>query len=144
MSWTMWHEYGVGFDVGKADLENKANFEKFKDFCSRHREALEKFCDVDKLTSAEDLDDFYEMLDYYALAEPIAAAMTEETGIRFCSPGLTDNSEDYVLFTNLVPWDMTPAEKELDTFEKLLDIMRPYAEELGVKLEEDVDLIYAG
>ena len=153
MSWSMWHIDGIGFALSEVHPD------KYKAFLKKHMRSLENAkCRyakelLDHLNDGPleegveacqvELDVIQEMTDNYTLSEPVAVIMTQETGIRFSAPGLTDEGEDYVLFTAANPWEYNAKEKEL-TFEGLKAIMKKYSEELCVKLEDDVDLVYAG
>ena len=79
----------------------------------------------------------------YSLASPIAAIIRREACISMDAPGLTDVYEDFVLYRASYPWQMTPKERNL-TYRELVSILKGYADELGVTLEEDADLVYSG
>ncbi len=150
MSWTMWHVYGTGFDVSKADPG------RFKQFLLNHAEKMSETMhdesNYSKTIEAlrcnkfgrEEMEDLSYLTDRGTVAELIGMIMTAETNIGFCVPGTTDDGEEYVLFTAMYPWQMNETEKGLDTFEKLFGIMKRYGDELGLKTEEDVDLTYSG
>ena len=152
-TWTMWHVCGTGFDVAKVEPQ------KYRDFIVSHRESLERSVGKDTVSNiiyslterpseigetVPDMDDIRDEMDLCTIAEPVAYIMKTETNIRFCAPGVTDDGEEYVLFTAMNPWRMNETEKGLDTFEKLFGIMKKYGDELGLKTEEDVDLTYYG
>ena len=147
MRWTMWHVTGSGFDV--ADVEQ----DHLQDFLVNHLDTLSK----DQKSFKGLIESLYqhplwpitaekvqELTDSGTAAEPISYIMFKETGIPFQNPGITDDGEDYVLYCASNPWDMTEKEKALSSYEEIKEIMEPYAEELGLNYEDDVDLIYAG
>ena len=126
MSWDMWHVHGHGIDCSA--LSNNI----LKEFCDNHRGVFQG-----KVNE--------HMLDAVSIGEIVAFVMKEETGIEFFSPGITDNDEDVVMFGPCYPWSLTEAERKLGSVEELYEIMRPYAEELGIpdKMGE-FDLVYSG
>lgn len=157
MSWTMWHENGIGMDCSKAEPK------KYRAFILNHEESLQAMQNPDNpvamkkysqmmdylhygVTEQEtpDLDYLrWELTDCNSLAEPVCSILYAETGIRFAHPGYTDDGEDFVLFIASNPWGYNETELAL-TQESLLAALEPYAEELGVSVDKDVDLIYAG
>ena len=158
MSWDQWHEYGIGFDTALVEAK------KIRSFILKHKEtikkniksdpyntgrrdaALDKMLEYLKQTTKLDRDDIDEYADKLwdrGCAGLIAMIIIEETGITVYAPGLTDESEDYVLFSAAYPWRYNEKERHL-TEDSLIAILEPYADELGVEVEDDVDLIYAG
>lgn len=145
MSWTMWHVCGYGFDV------SSAGDAKLLAFIKNHKEALAEdpeFKWVDELPqSCDEGGNFYEDLCEHAdnVGDIIAYVIQKETGLGVYGPGLTDESEDCVLFGPCYPWEVNEAEKKLSSKDDVFEALRPYAEELGV--EETLgflDLIYSG
>ena len=152
MSWTMWHTVGIGIALDEVKTDD------FVSFCknTKHKKAFEKYLAsykdggkgvlsaLDEMVKEDSIDPMLEVTDMGTLSEVIAGIMRIETDIDFYAPGLTDDGEDVVMFSEKYPWHMTEKERHLD-LNKLLEIMRPYAEELKVPNSlGDYDLIYSG
>ena len=150
MSWTMWHVCGIGFDCAFASDEN------MRKFWNNHINTLTKvYKDTDILEKVSKIEadieadpnisfsaELFEISENMTVSEFIAAVMKEETGINFGFPSLTDDSEDCVVFFEAYPWGYNEQERSL-TMEELVQIMGRYADELGVKVNTDLDLVYA-
>ena len=153
MHWTMWHIYGPGFDVADAEPD------RIRNFLREHEPALakeaEKIEDEEGRTLHELLHDaaisdseFVDTLidlEYKCgnVAPYIGCVMSEETGIRFDTPGTTEDGEDCVMFCPAMPWEYNEKEKPL-TQDELFGLIQKYADELGVKFNPDLDLVYDG
>ena len=160
MSWSMWHIYGIGFPV------HEAKNDRLEAFIRSHEDTLDKIsvatgayssvtADIiayldDAIHRREDEENgiglfeaLAELNTVYSVADVISNIMSYETGVTFTAPSITDDGEDYVLFTAANPWEYNWTEKDL-TFEFLLSIMDKDARELGVDVNKDVDLVYAG
>lgn len=144
MSWTMWHIYGTGFDLEKAEIS------AYKKFINNHLASLQAATRPEYTNNLlqslanDDItkDGIRETSNNWSIAEPVAIIMSYETNINFDSPGMTDDGEDCILFTAREPWDYSDTEKAL-TPETLNDTINKYASEFGLKAE-DFDLIYSG
>lgn len=152
MSWNMWHIYGIGFDLQSADLK------KYRNFILTHAESLLKAVemypgspmrepeDLIRYLMEEDDPDYETMADLSEnniLSAAISAILSYETGIEFGSPGIGDDSQDCVLFQATMPWQYNDTEKAL-TKEGLISLLDPYAKELGVMVDDDLDVIFSG
>ena len=142
MSWSMWHEEGLGFDTTNVSID------KLKGFFKKHEEALHKiklYNDLMEEIKRDDImiDKVREFTDNFTIGEIIAWVMTVETGIQFCSPGLSDDSEEAVLFTRCFPWEYNDREKTL-TEDTVKEIMKPYSNELGIENIDFIDLTFSG
>ena len=142
----MWHVYGIGLNIDKVEEETYISFLK------KHKKSLPPrfVMQVDELIHdcAKDhdllfLSEMQEITDNGSISWPIAQIITAETGVRFDCPGRTEDDEDYVLFTKGYPWRFNEKERGLDEM-SLTMLLEPYAKELGIAVEDDVDLVYAG
>ena len=151
MSWTMWHVSGYGFDVSGVTAD------KLAAFCKKHKRALKTYKNVSLImdtlkehkvepkSDAEFYDEFLEMTEIGAVGDVIAHIIRKETKLDFFSPGLTDDSEDCVLFSTAYPWQFNARERRLKSTEDILKRAKPYAQELGVEPSlGEFDLVYSG
>lgn len=146
MSWTMWHNYGYGMDVAPVDIG------KFVDFCKAHSDTLKTYGMIDALKDiiyecGADLtyEDVIGVTDNGTIGEVIAFVIWKETDVRFVSPGMDDEGNDYVMFMPCYPWDTSKAEKEIHSLADLFNVLKPYEEELDLIHDPDeIDLIYSG
>lgn len=150
MSWDMWHVCGIGFDV------HPVQNERLRDFILNHKETYQKvdpngadeviryIADNYKhLTESSCLyEELLEEFGYISLAFIVAEIMRGETGICFVAPGISDDTTDHVLFTAAMPWNYNDVEARLSR-DYLIETMQKYADELGLIVDEDVDLRFS-
>ena len=152
MSWDMWHVYGYGF----ASDESKLSEDKLVEFAKNHLDSLRnaKYSNLEALRDyLNDLDagadcseeTIREITDTNTAAEIISTAMSQETGIRFETTGLTDYGEEAVIFGPGYPWNFTEKEQGL-TEEDLDNIVKKYTKELFGKPQksEYIDYEFSG
>lgn len=150
MSWTMWHDEGEGFRVDGCTME------KYISFIKKHKSSLPDKCKDDlwevcdkSLLENWDEDEFFSEIreghtDFCSIAEPISLIMSQETGIRFGAPSMTEDGEEAVIFYHSYPWYYNDKEKRL-TKRALVSMLKKYAKELGVEGTVDyIDLVYSG
>ena len=129
MSWDMWHVEGIGFQIETVTPKTLLRF------VEKHKNTILDFYPI----PAFDPD----TNDYDTLSEIIADVMQGETGISFCAPGMNDDCVCPVLYCSKKPWEMKPSEKDL-TLQQLVNIMQKYADEIGVSVDTDIDVVYSG
>ena len=137
MSNINWYIRGIGLNISMVKPE------KYRDFILKHVESLKDVMNedivndlVDYLNDTDDdidMDDIREMMPSEIISEPIAYMMYQETGIQFDSPKMTEWGEECVLFTTRDPWKYNAVERNL-TYERLREIIKKYADELGITI----------
>ena len=156
MSWDMWHVEGFGFRTDAIDIDH------FKSFCQKHETQFEKYDKAESVKNVitdylsdgydhddwDPLDEIRQCTERYALSEIIAFIIRKENPlISFEDIGISDESEEAVMFLPCMPWEMTPTEEKL-TQDHLMNIINKYADELGVPANTDyrgyLDLTFSG
>lgn len=131
--------YGFGFFCENTETE------KAKEFFKRHIATVEKLGEEDALEIINSEDGDIEEIEVDAefgycwkgFLNLIANVMTKETGIRFsCYSG--DNGSIAIMLLESLPWYWNEVEINL-TKDILTDILKKYAEELG--LSKDIDYV---
>lgn len=87
-----------------------------------------------------DMEDFTES---GSITDIISFIMHKETDIAFESFSASEEGYKCVLFTACFPWRLNDIEKGL-TYDSLIEIIRPYADELGIDYVGDHTLTYGG
>lgn len=145
MSWDRWHVTGIGMDIENVEPEKYRNFIlHHKDFVGYEGiiEYLEE--EPECVNNGDFTDTIRDCTGSWTLSEPVASIITAETDIRFGYPGLSENGMDCILFSPAFPWDMNENEKALVSVDSIIDILKPYAEELGLVIDPYIDCIYEG
>lgn len=144
MSWDMWHVAGVGFLIENVNRETVLKFvENHRNtIMSIYPENVIKY-DIDPLFENEDEEGLQYDDGYNLFSEVVADVMSAEIGANFCAPHMSEDGECPVFYVRSYPWEMKAAEKDL-TLDKLVDMMQEYADELGVTVDTELDVVYSG
>ena len=132
--WDMWHVYGCGIDLGVVSDEKKLSFIK-----NHNAVAQSAGC------NEEDLKNIFDDPEMFGveMADIIAQIMSFESGVRFFACHLNEEGQDPIMFTPAYPWEFNDKERSL-TRDELFDILKVYAEELGVGVDMSMDVVYSG
>ena len=152
MSWTMWHEEGLGFRTTNLSAETVYKFmEKHELDLSKHDyewlcETREKIKSGTASIDSIDEEELLELTNSYTLAEIIADVIRKETEIRFDSVGRDEHGEECVIYFAGFPWSFTKKEMNLKGGSDIKKVLLPYMKELGIAEGEFgwQDLVFQG
>ncbi len=148
--------YGVGFEVCASDME-------LKNFFLKHRKTIEEMSKQETISAGHVLDyidktddvsfnpkeDLYDYENLFTgeagLYGLIADIMFGETKIRFEYRRDQEGEHEYIMFPQVMPWNLNQAEKDM-TAESYEEICKKYIAELNPNLQydEDISLEYFG
>lgn len=139
MSMVSYTVNGFGFSVVDLTVQKTVEFIKNhkESFCNSE-ENKELFKKLEKLETSEELEDALSLYSYAQCGKEgykaaISTIISVETGIDIqYQPGQDDCSgEACIMLCEAMPWVYTDKEREL-TRDKLIEILSPYADELGL------------
>ena len=132
MSMSYWSVNGIGLDISKIYPDKVINFVK-------NHSKDEKILNAFEIMSWDDLIDEYS--EYYpnygnygdpGLLSIIGEIIFDETGLNISYYRSLENDNEYLLYEPSYPWQLSDADKRLNSYEDLHDIFKPYIEELGL------------
>ena len=156
MSWDMWHTYGYGIETNPAVIPK----EKLIAFIKNHKQTIEDKdprlsfvlnvtiaeCEsTDNISNEEFAEEIQACTDSGCYAEIIALVMSEETGIEFCSTGISDEGEEAVIFPRAYIWEYSDKEKQLNK-DDIDNLFAEYTKELFKEETKPdfIDYVFSG